>query len=138
MKKAKQSKGFTLIELIIVIVIVGILALVSVPIYNGYVRNARSSEGRALVGAVSSAEQVYAVEHNGVFIAVPTATPQVGTNQIAVNATNLNWFHTYAVALTANGYTVTATGDGDAAGVIVTLVYNTANAVPTSITVTGL
>ena len=53
-KSKKHSKGFTLIELIIVIVIVGILALVSVPIYNGYVKNARSSEGRALVGAVST------------------------------------------------------------------------------------
>ena len=43
-----KRKGFTLVELVIVIVIVGILSIVAVPIYRGYTRKAMATEGKAL------------------------------------------------------------------------------------------
>ena len=59
----KNKKGFTLVELVIVIVIVGILSVISVPIYRGYVEKAMMTEGKVLIGAIGKAELAYHVEH---------------------------------------------------------------------------
>ena len=59
----KSKKGFTLVELVIVIVIVGILSVISVPIYRGYVDRAMRTEGEVLLGAIAKAELAYHVEH---------------------------------------------------------------------------
>ena len=66
----KNKKGFTLVELVIVIVIVGILSVISVPIYRGYVEKAMMTEGKVLIGAIAKAELAYHVEH-GYFFDTP-------------------------------------------------------------------
>ena len=65
----KTKKGFTLVELVIVIVIVGILSVISVPIYRGYVEKAMITEGKVLLSAIGKAELAYHVEH-GYFLNV--------------------------------------------------------------------
>ena len=57
-----KRKGFTLVELVIVIVIVGILSIVAVPIYRGYTRKAMGTEAKSLLGAIQTAEKVYYAE----------------------------------------------------------------------------
>ena len=52
MKKAQQ--GFTLIELMIVVAIVGILAAIAIPAYQDYVARSQVSEGVATAGAVKT------------------------------------------------------------------------------------
>src|SRR5215813_9674649 len=53
----EREQGFTLVELLIVILIVGILAAVAIPLYLGYTKDAKMAEGKALLGSVMTALQ---------------------------------------------------------------------------------
>lgn len=55
----RNEKGFTLMELVVVTVIVAILAAVAVPLYINYVKDAQKSEARGAIGAIITAEQAY-------------------------------------------------------------------------------
>lgn len=57
--KSKFISGLTLIELMIVVAIVGVLAAVSIPAYQGYVRRGYLSEATSSIPAIKSAEEAY-------------------------------------------------------------------------------
>ncbi len=68
----KSKKGFTLIELMVVVLIVGILAAVAVPLMRGRIDQAKWSEGKAIMGTIATSLRAHIAEKGSDFTKIPT------------------------------------------------------------------
>lgn len=80
-----NKRGFTLIEMIIIVIVVGILSFISVPLYKGHVEKAKLTEGYALLGALREAQLKYYVEY-GEFLPSTLANGYVNYNPTCYSA----------------------------------------------------
>lgn len=80
MKRMQKSvqKGFTLIELMIVVAIIGILAAVALPAYQDYVIKAKVGNAMSAADALKTAVAVCAQEAGGILTNCNTATAAAG------------------------------------------------------------
>ena len=97
------QKGFTLIELMIVVAIIAILAAIALPAYQDYTKRARVSEAATLAaGAKSAVTEYYANENTW-----PTSNAQAGLS----TSTNIKGKGVLSVSVGANGVVTATTTD---------------------------
>jgi len=123
-KMMKNKKGFTLIELMVVVIIVGILASVAVPLYTAHVKQAMASEGAALVGSIRTAERVYYAKHGAY---------TDGHDELGIDLTGNKYFKSIdniSIQVSGEGETATFTAiatadaDTDAKDIVVSIDQN--------------
>jgi len=121
--------GFTLIELMIVVAIIGILAAIAIPNFLRFQLKAKSSEGKTNLAAIRTAEESFFAEY-GVYVSSEPSPTAIGNN-VKVPFTHaiagqgfdeLGWepegrvFFNYSVAISGNLYTAAATANIDNTG----------------------
>lgn len=101
--KSEKSSGFTVIELIVVILIIGIIAVVAAAMYRPYVLKSHRADGISAIATLQLAEERYR-----------SANTSYGTLvQLSGSATSAQGYYTIAISgVSATGYTITATGVG--------------------------
>ena len=126
MKNGNQ-KGFTLIELMIVVAIIGILAAIAIPEFIAYTLKSKTSEALMNMGNIATAEEVYRAKNN-VYLSctlspvgggqtTPTAWVDAGGFTAIGFEAIRKVYYTYQVVATPTTFKIIATGDLDGNGV---------------------
>ena len=107
--RANQStSGFTLIELMIVVAIIGVLAAIAVPMYGSYVEKSRRTDGKAkLMQVAQSLERCFTT-----LSAYNNNNCDVITGGAFVDVTSDENFYIVSATVTSTAFTLTATPQG--------------------------
>ncbi|TQV76832.1 prepilin-type N-terminal cleavage/methylation domain-containing protein [Aliikangiella marina] len=109
----KKLKGFTLVELLIVVAIVGVIAAVAYPSYTDYVVRGKRAEAMAALTNAAQAMERHRVANYSYTLA--GGLGDVFSTQVPVDG-SATAYYTLSAATTATTYTLTATPIGSMAG----------------------
>lgn len=92
LKALRKQEGFTLIELMIVVAIIGILAAIAIPNFLQYQMKSRQSEAKTNLGAIKTSEVSWQGER-GCYLAV-ARSPVLNVPVAGTKSAPTNWFGT--------------------------------------------
>lgn len=100
------QRGFTLIELMIAVAIVGIIVAIALPNYNSHIRKTRRSDAVASIIQIQQAQERFRSNNAAYTTALTTASP----NGLGLTSTSKEGYYTLSVTSAAtSSYTITAT-----------------------------
>ncbi|MCL6583093.1 MAG: prepilin-type N-terminal cleavage/methylation domain-containing protein [bacterium] len=119
-----NQKGFTMIELMIVVAIIGILSAIAIPNFLNFRMKAKTSEAKSNLGAIRSCEEAYHAEHETYKAttaspeSVPGRTPVAwedkgGFSDIGFRPTGQVYYQYEVSVASATAFEATAKGDLD-------------------------
>ena len=110
-----KTAGFTLIELMVTVAILGVLASIAIPAYNGYVLTAKMAEADNNLAALRLAEEEYFLENNTYFGGVDTSTIASNSGGLwsASKGSNGIVNFAYVASSSSSTWSATATGFGE-------------------------
>ncbi len=109
-----RSRGFTLIELVIVVAIIAILATIAFPSYQEHIRKTRRANGKAdMMSLTQQLERRYTVQRS--YVEPDAADPQICGVTLNSPSTGTAYYE-LTTECTATTFTVTATPQGSQTG----------------------
>lgn len=104
-----RNKGFTIVELMIVVAILGVLAAIAVPIYNGYVATTKRSEAKSNLETIRLLEEQFYADRR-TYVAGADTAALVGALPGFEPGDPAKLHYVYSVTIGNNGQTFVAKG----------------------------
>jgi len=106
-RRALEQSGFSLIELLVVILIIGILAAIAVPSFLNQKSKAQDAQAKAVARTAETAIESYATNNNGSYVGADVSALHSIEPSLLTSSSNQAYLSTVSGA-TTTGYTVVA------------------------------